>query len=325
MTAEVIPPDEAVRPGPPSPPAIRGMTRRAARWRRHGTSLLMMAPFAALFVVFVIYPLGRSLYLSFTNYRGIKPPVWIGLENYTSLLEDERFRKAVVNTFLYVAGTVTLTTALALCVALAFRGQSWRHRTVRVLFFLPSVTSAIALNLIWKWIFSPEDYGFANQVVGVFGVERVEWLSTPPLAVPVLIFMGVWGGIGYGMVIFVAGLNAIPEEYYESARMDGATSWQQFRKITLPLLRPVTAYVVITGLIGAFQIFEAVFIIFFRSAGVIGGLHDSALMIVPYLYDQGFGHFYLGRASAIAWVLLIIIFVISMIHLRITKANRDLT
>ncbi|GAA1815230.1 sugar ABC transporter permease [Luedemannella flava] len=325
MTTEVIPTDGAVDPGPAPPPAVKGMTLRAARWRRNGTSLLMMAPFAVLFGVFVIYPLVKSLYLSFTNYRGIKPPVWIGLENYTSLFGDERFRKAMLNTFLYVAGSVTLTTIMALIVAMAFRGQSWLHRTVRVLFFLPSVTSAIALNLIWKWIFSPEDYGMANQFVGLFGVDRVEWLSTPSLAVPVLVFMGVWGGIGYGMVIFVAGLNAIPEEYYESARMDGATPWQQFTKITLPLLRPVTAYVVITGLIGAFQIFEAVFIIFFRSAGVIGGLHDSALMIVPYLYDQGFGHFYLGRASAIAWVLLVIIFVISMIHLRITRANRDLT
>jgi multiple sugar transport system permease protein len=325
MTTEVIPPDDAVRTGVARHQPNRTLSPRAARWRRNGTSLLMLAPFGALFCVFVIYPLGRSLYLSFTNYRGIKPPEWIGLDNYAALLQDERFRKAVGNTFLYVAGTVTFTTVLALCVALAFRGQSWWHRTIRVLFFLPSVTSAIALNLIWKWIFSQEDYGLANQFVGLFGVGRVEWLATPELAIPILILMGVWGGIGYGMVIFIAGLNAIPEEYYESARMDGATAWQQFRKITLPLLRPVTTYVVITGLIGAFQIFEAVYIIFFRNAGVIGGLRDSALMIVPYLYDQGFGHFYLGRASAIAWVLLIIIFVISMIHLRITRANRDLT
>src|SRR3954452_1914513 len=125
MTTEVIPPDDAVRTGVARHQPNRTLSPRAARWRRNGTSLLMLAPFGALFCVFVIYPLGRSLYLSFTNYRGIKPPEWIGLDNYTALLQDERFRKAVENTFIYVAGTVTFTTVLALCVALAFRGQSW--------------------------------------------------------------------------------------------------------------------------------------------------------------------------------------------------------
>lgn len=303
---------------------VRSVSPRAARLRRYGTSLLMLAPFAILFAIFMIYPLGRSLYLSFTNYTGIKDPVFIGFDNYTRLFHDARFLKALTNTVWYVVGTVTLTTLLSLAVALAFRGQSWRHRILRVLFFLPSVTSTIALNLIWKWIFSVEDYGLANTITGWFGAAPTAWLSTPKLAIPVLIVMATWGGIGYGMVIFIAGLNAIPEEYYESARLDGASNWQMFRRITVPLLRPVTTYVIITGLIGAFQVFEAVYIVFFRNAGTIGGILDSALMIVPYLYDMGFQRFKLGYASAIAWVLLLIIFVISMIHLRISRANRDL-
>ncbi|MFC7484544.1 ABC transporter permease subunit [Luedemannella flava] len=285
----------------------------------------MMAPFAVLFGVFVIYPLVKSLYLSFTNYRGIKPPVWIGLENYTSLFGDERFRKAMLNTFLYVAGSVTPDDHHG-----AHRGDGVPRAELAAPHGAGAVLPAVGhlgdraqpdleVDLLARGLRHGEPVRRPlRRRPGGVAVDAVARGA-------VLVFMGVWGGIGYGMVIFVAGLNAIPEEYYESARMDGATPWQQFTKITLPLLRPVTAYVVITGLIGAFQIFEAVFIIFFRSAGVIGGLHDSALMIVPYLYDQGFGHFYLGRASAIAWVLLVIIFVISMIHLRITRANRDLT
>jgi multiple sugar transport system permease protein len=224
-----------------------------------------------------------------------------------------------------VAGTVTITTLLSLALALAFRGQGWGHRIMRVVFFLPAVTSSIALALLWKWIFSPESYGMANTIGGWFGAGPVGWLSTPSLAVPVLIIMSVWGGMGYGMVIFVAGLNAIPEEYYESAKLDGASTWQQFRRITLPLLRPVSAYVIITGLIGAFQIFETAYIVFTQSglASNIGGILDSALFIVPYLYDIGFQKFQMGYASAIAWVLFIIIFIISMINLRLSKANED--
>ncbi|MDR7273225.1 carbohydrate ABC transporter permease [Catenuloplanes atrovinosus] len=308
------------------PPLTNGRTasRRRARLRRAVPGYLMLLPFAGLFLGFLIWPLLNALYFAFTDFNGVRPPSWVGTENFRRLwLDDPRFRKALVNSLIYVALAVTLTTAAALTLALAFRGTSWRDRVMRTIFFLPSVTSTIAVMLIWRWIFSGERFGLANTVLSWFGAEPVSWLSTPRWTIPLLVLMAVWGGCGYGMVIFVSGLNAIPEELYEAARLDGAGGWQQFRYVTLPQLRPVTTYVVITGLIGAFQVFEAVYIVF-RAVSSVGGVQDGGLMLVPYLYDMGFTKFQLGYASAIAWTLFLIIFVISMIQLRVTRALREL-
>ncbi|MBN6055488.1 sugar ABC transporter permease, partial [Nonomuraea sp. RK-328] len=291
--------------------------------RRYGTSYLMLLPFLALFAGFLIWPLTNSLFLSFTRFDGINPAEFTGLDNFRRLAGDARFRHALGNTALYVVASVGLGTLLSLGLALAFNGTSWPHRIMRTLFFLPSVTSSIALMLMWKWVLFPSDVGLANTVVGWFGGHAVAWLATPGLTVPILVLMSVWGGMGYGMVLYVAGLGSIPEEYYEAARIDGASTWQQFRRITLPLLRPVTTYVVVTGLIGAFQVFEAVYIVF-RGTNNVGGVLDSGLMIVPYLYDQGFTHFKLGYASAIAWVLFVIIFVLSLVNLRLGRAIKEL-
>jgi multiple sugar transport system permease protein len=318
----------APAPGAPAAEKVRRVRRsrelRRARLRRALPGYAMLLPFAIGFVVFLVWPLLNSLWFAFTSYNGVKPPSFIGLDNFQRLwFEDERFRKALLNSFIYVAAAVSLSTVMSLALAVAFRGTSWRDRIMRTLFFLPSVTSTIAVALIWRWIFSPEDFGLANTVAGWFGADTVQWLATPHWTIPILVLMAVWGGCGYGMVIFVAGLNAIPEEHYESARIDGANAWQQFWYITLPQLKPVTTYVVITGLISAFQIFEAIYIIF-RAVSNVGGVQDSGLMLVPYLYDMGFTKFQLGYASAIAWTLFIVIFVVSMIQLRVTRALREL-
>ncbi|GAB7043424.1 MULTISPECIES: carbohydrate ABC transporter permease [Catenuloplanes] len=297
---------------------------KRARWRRAVPGYVMLLPFAGLFAGFLVWPLLNALYFAFTDFNGVRPPSWVGLENFRRLwFEDPRFRTGLVNSLIYVSCTVTLTTAAALALALAFRGTSWRDRVLRTIFFLPSVTSTIAVMLIWRWIFSGERFGLANTVLSWFGADPVSWLSTPHWTIPLLVVMAVWGGCGYGMVIFVSGLNAIPEELYEAGRLDGASAWQQFCYITLPQLKPVTTYVVITGLIGAFQVFEAVYIVF-RAVSSVGGVQDSGLMLVPYLYDMGFTKFQLGYASAIAWTLFLIIFVISMIQLRVTRALREL-
>ncbi len=295
------------------------------RFRQTLTSYSMLAPFLILFVAFLVWPLLNSLYLAFTNFDGVNAPTFTGLHNFSRMFGDDRFRKALGNTFIYVFFAVSLGTLFSLGLALAFSSSSWPHRIMRTIFFLPSVTSTIAVMLMWKWIFWPDDYGLANVVMKWFGHHgTVEWLAEPGLAIPILVLMSVWGGMGYGMVLFVAGLNAIPEEYYEAARIDGASRWQQFRHITLPGLRPVMTYVVITSTIGAFQIFEATYLVFRTNANTIGGVLDSGLMIVPYLYDQGFTHFQLGYAAAISWVLFLIIFTISLVNLRLGRATRQL-
>ena len=248
-----------------------GTSRRAGRGSRARggiTSYLMLLPFLALFTGFLLWPLANSLYLSFTDFDGVNAPRFTGVENFRRLLfEDDRFRQALGNTFLYVVASVVLGTLFSLGLALAFHGPSWPHRIMRTIFFLPSVTSTIAIMMMWKWIFWPDDYGLANSVMGRLGRDRaVEWLATPGLAI----------------------------------------------------------YVVVTSLIGAFQIFEAVYLVFRTNANTIGGVLDSALMIVPYLYDQGFTHFKLGYASAIAWVLFLIIFAVSLMNLRLGRATKEL-
>ncbi len=301
------------------------------KWSDSGvSSYLMLAPFVLLFLVFSVYPVLASLRLSFMRYNAICNPEQapcgsVGFGNYTTLiLEDSRFHKALLNTSLYVIGAVLIGMIASLALALSLQADTKSNRILRVIFFLPSVTSGIAVVLVWGWVFRGDDVGLLNAIISKFGISPVEWLATPSLALPVLIFMSVWGGAGFGMILFLAGLNAIPSMYYEAAVIDGAGPRERFFNITLPLLRPVMVYVGITGTIGAFQIFEAVYLLFPSGTGSVGGLRDMALTIVPYLYDMGFLKFRLGYASAIAWVLFIIIFAISMFNIKLTKSLEDL-
>ena len=294
------------------------------------STYLMLAPFALLFIIFAIYPVLASLRLSFMRYNAIcnpekSPCGSVGFGNYQSLiLDDARFHKALINTTLYVIGSVIMGMFASLALALALQEDTRSNRILRVIFFLPSVTSGIAVVLVWGWVFRGDDVGLLNALFKIVGLPKVEWLATPSLAIPILIFMAMWGGAGFGMILFLAGLNSIPAMYYEAAVIDGAGPRERFRYITLPLLRPVMVYVGITGTIGAFQIFEGVYLLFPTSVGSIGGFKDMALMIVPYLYDMGFNKFRLGYASAIAWILFAIIFVISMVNLRLTRSLEDL-
>jgi multiple sugar transport system permease protein len=294
------------------------------------STYLMLSPFAILFIVFSVYPVLASLRLSFMRYNAIcnpdqSPCGSVGFGNYTTLiLQDDRFHKALSNTALYVIGAVILGMIASLSLALALQEDTRANRILRVIFFLPSVTSGIAVVLVWGWVFRGDAVGLLNAMLNIFSVEPIEWLATTWMAIPILIFMSMWGGAGFGMILFLAGLNSIPAMYYEAAVIDGAGPRERFRYITLPLLRPVMVYVGITGIIGAFQIFEGVYLLFPTSVGSIGGLQDMALMIVPYLYDAGFNKFRLGYASAIAWILFAIIFTVSMINLRITRSLEDL-
>ena len=301
------------------------------RWSDGGvSSYLMLAPFSILFLIWSVFPVIASLRLSFMRYNAICDPVLspcgsVGLGNYRQLIfHDSRFHKALLNTSLYVIGAVFIGLIASLALALALQEDTKSNRILRVIFFLPTVTSGIAIVLVWGWVFRGDGIGLLNALFSKIGITNVEWLATPALAIPILIFMSVWGGAGFGMILFLAGLNSIPSMYYEAAVIDGAGPRERFRYITLPLLRPVMVYVVITGIIGAFQIFEGVYLLFPTSVGSIGGLKDMALMIVPYLYDSGFKHFRMGYASAIAWALFFIIFVISFINIKVTKSLEDL-
>ncbi|GAA1667454.1 sugar ABC transporter permease [Glycomyces endophyticus] len=312
----------ATQTAAPDAPARRG--RPSHRLQRYGPAYAMLLPFALLFAVFLIYPLIRSIYYSLTDFNAIRPPAFVGFDNFAELiLRDDRFHKAIANTVKYVIGSVVLTMVLGLLLAISFKSTSLRDRLLRTVFFLPSVSAGVGVVLVWKWIFMVDSWGLANTVSRFFGGGNHSWLADPAVSIPILVTMAVWGGAGYAMVLFVAGINAIPDELYEQASIDGASKARQFWHITLPLLRPVLVFVFITSTIGAFQVFEPVYLLWRRSASIVGGPLDSALTIVPYLYDMGFNRFQLGYASAIAWILFAIIFLVTLVQLRVTKTFKE--
>lgn len=236
--------------------------------------------------------------------------------------KDARFWTALVNTLTFAIWTVVGRLVFGLMIALILQKQSKLNYFLRMIFFLPSVTASIAVTVVWGWIFKGQSYGLINYLLLQTGIvtEPISFLNDANWTMPILIFMTIWGGIGYNMILFLAGLQNINPELYEVAAIDGADSWMVFRKITWPLLRPTTVYVVITSVIGSFQVFESIYILFSNTEG-IGGVLDSGLAVVPYLYENGFGLFRMGYASAIAWILFAIIFVLTLINLRAGRAN----
>jgi len=299
----------------------RTLNARVALFRRMGAGYIMIAPFLILFLVFAVWPIINSLYLSFTDFNGVKAGEFIGTKNYERMWGDERFIKALTNTASYVVLIVSLNTVCGLALAMALRAPSLLNQICRALFFLPAVTSTIAVTVLWRTIFTSADYGLANTILHFFGLKTIVFFSSPEWSIPILVIISLWGGMGGTMIIFLAGLQSISSDMTEAAAIDGATSVQRFWYIILPLLKPTTIYIVITGLIGAFQVFDMVYLIY-STVGNIGGPLDSALTIVPYLYDRGFTRFQLGYASSIAWVLFGIIFIMTMINLRLGRDNK---
>ncbi|MBB5376670.1 multiple sugar transport system permease protein [Deinococcus metalli] len=312
---------------PPTPalPAARPAAPRSAvgvrRFlRQHGTALTLLAPFLLLFAVFTLWPVLRSLYLSFTDYDAISDPKVVGLQNYQTLLGDPRFRKALANTAVYMLGTSLCSTVLGLMLALVFGGQRLFDQIMRACFFLPSVAGGVGLISVFKWLFSSEDFGLINSIRLWLHLDAVRFLGMPKYAVPVLIVLAVWGLMGYNMIMFVAGLRSIPHDIYEAAAIDGATPAQRFWRITLPLLRPVLLFVLVTSMIGAFQEFFSFYFLFSDTSNV-GGILDSGLSLVVYLYDLGFRHLQMGMASALAWILFIMLFLLTALNLKLGRIN----
>ncbi len=291
------------------------------RWhRRHGRDLLLIAPFLAVFALFTLWPVLRSAWLSFTDYHATAAPRWVGLGNYADLFADERFWRAMGNTLGYMAAVSLLAVSAGLGLALAFGSQSRWHQAARIAFFLPSVAGGVGAISVWKWLANSEPYGLFNTLRGWAGLEPVRFLGDPQWSLVVLVAVGVWSVLGYNMVIFVAGMRAIPAHLYEAAALDGATRWQRFRHVTLPMLRPTLLYLLVTGMIASFQVFYEPYILF-GTVDAVGGPLDSALMLVTYLFDYGFRQLDLGYASAVAWVLTTLLFALAWVNLRLGRAG----
>ncbi len=268
---------------------------------------VMIAPMILGLGIFFYLSLGMSFFISLTNWDILSSPEWVGWRNYTFLFNDPIFHKTLWNTVRYALMVVPLGMIVSLAMALALNTQIRFRDVYRVIYFLPVLTMPVTISIVWKWIYNP-DFGPLNQFLHLFGVGRLLWLSDVNLAMPALVLMNIWIGSGYGMVIFLAGLQNIPREFYEAAEVDGANYWQKLIHITLPLLTPTLFFSSITSLISAFQVFDVIFTM------TKGGPLDSTRTMVYTIYDNGFHFGKMGLASATAWVLFAIILVVTIIQ-----------
>lgn len=260
------------------------------------------------FVVFSGGPILASLFFSFTNWTGLTSMEWIGLGNFQELLfEDSLFWTATRNTFFYSFGAVTLGTLGALFVAILINQKLPGTTLLRVIYYLPSIASGVAISILWIWLFNPQS-GLVNYALSLIGIEGPLWLASPSWALPALIIKSVWG-IGANMIILLAGLQAIPHSLYEAAKIDGANPVQEFRSVTLPMLSPVLFFVLIISTINSFQILTDVLVM------TQGGPGTATYVYVYMIYQNAFQYLKMGYASALAWILFIIILGLTLLQL----------
>lgn len=295
---------------------------RPRRWSRqriwdHINAYTMLLPTILGVLVFLAIPLGISFYLSFTDARLFGTPEFIGLANYHELLGDRLFHRAVRNTVIFTLAALVLTTVPALFLAILLNERLPGRLVFRALFFLPVVASAVGVALLWRYLLN-YDFGLVNAILDGLGLPRVGWLTSPNIALVSVIIVFAWQTIGYNMVIFLAGLQGVPQTLYEAASIDGANRWQLFFHVTLPSLSPTTFFVVVTTLIQCLQIFDVPYAMGLTRSNTIGPA-DSMLTIVTLLYREGFLLNEKGYAAAIAWILCLVIVLITYAHFRTAR------
>ncbi|MET9317594.1 sugar ABC transporter permease [Kribbella sp. NPDC003505] len=300
-----------------APAAVLGRRRRRAWDRQTVAAWVLVLPFVLLFLAFTAGPVLGSLGMSFTDIRqrDLRTPFavdGVGFGNYAKALSDETFRKAAFNTAYFVVVGVPLTLAVALAAAVLLDRGVQRFRSVfRVGYYLPVVTSIVAIAVIWRFVLAP-DSGLVNSVLGWFGIDGPNWLASKTWAMPSLIAMAVWRNFGTAMLIFLAGLQGIPQTVEEAGQLDGAGSWQRFRYLILPLLRPTVLFTTVTTVIGYLQFFEEPLVM------TDGGPLNSTLSVSMYTYNQfGFGNY--GLATAMAYILFVVIAVVTFIQFRLLR------
>jgi multiple sugar transport system permease protein len=298
------------------PVSIRRSPARVMRNRQARSEAFwgyaLIAPMLIGFSIFFLIALGASLVLSFTEWRMIESPSWIGWGNYRELVRDSEFRTALVNTVAITVPHVVLRLTISLALAIALNTRIRFRAFYRLLFFLPAMTMPVAISTIWKWLYDPA-FGPINATLRRFGLPQPEWLAGRGTAIVAVVIVLLWSGIGYDMIIFLAGLQAIPRVYYEAAALDGAGGWRQFRDITLPLLTPTTFFLSVIGVIYSLQVFDLVYVMTRIDQT------NRVPTVVYFIYDEGFRNFRMGYAISIAWTLLAVILVFTLIQFRLQK------
>ena len=267
-----------------------------------------LAPVIIILFIFHVLPIFYSLVVSFYQWDLIGSPNYVGMGNYSRLFDDPMFFKSIMNTIYYAAVSVPLSIFCSLIIALLLNNKISGIGFYRTIYFIPVITSINAVAIVWNFIYHPT-YGLLNKILAVFHIAPQMWLQDPFWAMPCIIVMSVWKGLGYNVIIFLAGLQNIPVRLYEAAKIDGATRWQQFRHITWPLLSPTTFFIFVMSSIGSFQVFSQVYMMTPR-----GGPLKSTTVVVFYLYKKAFEKFEFGYALAMAFVLFMIIFSVTLFN-----------
>ena len=283
------------------------------------TPYLFLTPALLVIAVFVLYPILAVVIYSFTQYDIVTPPRWVGLTNYQNLVRDDTFWLALRHSLIYLIVTPTLI-FLSILLAIAVNRNLRGIHFFRALYYLPAVSGSIAVGITWRWLFDTQG-GLLNGVLVWLGIlkEPFQWLSEPGLTLPIAMLLTIWMGVGYYMVIFLAGLQNIPEELYDAALIDGCTNWQKHWYISLPGLRPQITFVAVISSLAALKVFDEIYVLTLRSGGVL----DSGVTLVFFLWREAFSLTHAGYASAIALVLLAITLAFSIMNVRILERGTE--
>jgi multiple sugar transport system permease protein len=301
----------AMKPQRKAPPS--GGTTRLHRHEQKWALLFVAAPLIG-YLAFTLYPVCFAVYASLTQWNGLGPMRFVGLQNYVNLLGDEYFRISLFNTFFYMIG-IPIGLALSLALAVAMNRKLYGLTAFRTIYYIPVISSLAAIAILWQWAYNG-DFGLVNQVLSFVGIDGPNWLASTTWSKPAIIIMAVWKGLGYSMLLYLAAIQSVPRSLYEAAELDGANSWQRFRAITLPMVRPVTFFLVVTNIIAGAQIFTEINIM-----TPTGGPEYSTASAVWHIWRQAFRYQQMGYATAAAIVLGILILIITLIQFRLNRRN----
>jgi len=281
-------------------------------YRESVWAFILLLPNLIGFLMFLLIPLVASFIFSFTKWNLMSPIQWVGFANYIELFKDETFLKSLWNTIYYTLGTVPIGVIISLFLAVALNQRIKGIKIFRAAYFLPVIGSFVAAALVWSWMYNPE-FGLLNYLLSVIGIKGPGWLTSLNWAMPSIIITTIWKGLGFNMLLFLAGLQGIPQSYYEAADIDGAKWFSKFLHITIPLLSHTTLFVVIISTINSFQGFDLIYMM------TNGGPARSTSVLVFYLYQNAFKYFRMGYASAIAYVLFFLILIFAIVQFWLQK------
>lgn len=291
-------------------------TRRSRLHRQeHLTALAFVALPVIGFLLFTLYPMLFSVYASFTDWNGLTSPVFSGLDNYIAMVQDPYFLESMYNTFFLMIG-IPIGLVISLALALAMNRKMRGSTFFRTVYYVPVISSIAAVAILWQWAFNG-DFGLINQILALVGIDGPNWLQDTATVKPALIIMAIWKGLGFSMLLYLAALQSVPRHLYEAAALDGAGAWQQFRHITVPMVRPVTFFLVVTSIIGGSQVFVEINIM-----TPTGGPEFSSATIVWYIWQKAFDNLQMGYASAMSIVLGLMVFLITFIQFRLNRRTQ---